>query len=120
MAKQLDISTAATKPAVNRSNMVLKYTIIGFCVGLLFPLVSILTEFQIRHIQFDYTKIGYLHGKSPALYVIDLAPVIIAFIFNFFALKNRRQNEELEVMLADKNEIIKRNSLVAKRIGEGV
>ncbi|MBQ3688549.1 MAG: PAS domain S-box protein [Bacteroidales bacterium] len=119
MAKQLDISTAATKPAVNRSNMVLKYTIIGFCIGLLFPLVSILTEFQIRHIQFDYTKIGYLHGKSPALYVIDLAPVIIAFIFNFFALKNRRQNEELEVMLADKNEIIKRNSLVAKRIGEG-
>jgi PAS domain S-box-containing protein len=53
------------------------------------------------------------------LYVIDLAPIVIAVIFNYFAVKNRRQNEELETMLADKNEIFRKNSLIAKRIGEG-
>ena len=119
MAKQeTDITTAASKSNSSR-NMVLKYTLIGFCIGLLFPLVSILTEFQIKHIQFDYTKIPYLHDRTPVLFVIDLAPIVIALIFNYFAVKNRRQNEELETMLAEKNEIFRKNSLIAKRIGEG-
>jgi len=119
MVKQeTDITTEVNNRNSSR-NLVLKYTFIGFCIGMLFPVASILAEFQIKHIQFDYSKILYLHDRTPVLFVIDLAPIVIAVIFNYFAVRNRRQNEELETMLRDKNEIFRKNSLIAQRIGEG-
>ena len=119
MVKQeTDITTEVNNRNSSRS-LVLKYTVIGFCIGMLFPVASILAEFQIKHIQFDYSKILYLHDRTPVLFVIDLAPIVIALIFNYFAVRNRRQNEELETMLRDKNEIFRKNSLIAQRIGEG-
>lgn len=99
--------------------MVLIYTVIGFCIGLLFPIVAILTAFSHNQIHFEVGKLDTIHILSPTLYIIDLAPVIIALIFNYFARKNREQNEALEMMLAEKNEIFRKNSLIAKRIGEG-
>ncbi|MBO7463658.1 MAG: hypothetical protein J6T96_13790, partial [Bacteroidales bacterium] len=119
MARQeTDISTR-DEGIVSSPHMVLIYTIIGFAIGLLFPVVSILADFQMKHIQFEFSKILYIHERTPMLYVIDLAPFVIAIIFNYFARRNRRQNEELEQMLSEKNEIFRKNSLIAKRIGEG-
>lgn len=119
MARQkTDISTTG-EGIVSNPHMVLIYTIIGFAIGLLFPVVAILADFQMKHIQFDISKLMYLHERTPMLYIIDLAPFVIAIIFNYFARRNRHQNEELEKMLTEKNEIFRKNSLIAKRIGEG-
>ena len=95
------------------------YTLIGVIIGLAFPFVSYLVDFQLKHIQFDITKILYLHERTPLLYVIDMAPFVIGAVFHYFARRNRQQNEELEKMLSERNEIIRKNSLIAKRIGEG-
>ncbi len=104
---------------VTNPHMVLIYTVVGFAIGMLFPIASILAEFQIKHIQFSFSKLLYIHERTPMLFVIDLAPFVIALIFNYFARRNRRQNEELEIMLNEKNEIFRKNSIIAKRIGEG-
>jgi PAS domain S-box-containing protein len=116
--QETDISATAVKTVSSRY-LVLIYTIIGFCIGLLFPIISILAEFQLKHIQFDLGKLGYLHDRTPILFVVDMSPLVIGLIFNYFARRNRRQNEELETMLAEKNDIFRKNSLIAKRIGEG-
>ncbi|MCQ2251866.1 MAG: PAS domain S-box protein [Bacteroidales bacterium] len=119
MARQeTDISVQETAP-VSSKHMVTIYTIVGFCIGLLFPIISILAEYQYKHIQFDFSKLEYIHGRTPVFYIVDLAPIVIALIFYFFAKRNRKQNEELEKMLAEQNEIFRKNSLIAKRIGEG-
>ncbi len=116
--QETDIS--ATEATTARSkHLVLIYTIIGFAIGLLFPIVAILTAFTHNQTHFDIAKLDTIHILSPDLYIIDLAPLVIALIFNYFARKNRQQNEELENMLAEKNEIFRKNSLIAKRIGEG-
>lgn len=105
--------------AASNKRYIFIYTLIGFAIGLAFPFVSYLVDFQMKHIQFDITKIYYLHERTPLLYVIDMAPFVIGLIFYYFASRNRQQNEELEKMLSERNEIISKNSLIAKRIGEG-
>ncbi|MCQ2975247.1 MAG: PAS domain S-box protein [Bacteroidales bacterium] len=101
-------------------NMVLIDTILGFLLGLLFPIISILIiAFSSDKNELTWVSIYTKHQMNPFIWIIDCIPFVMATIFNYFARKNRRQNEKLELMLADKNEIFKRNSLIAKRIGEG-
>ncbi|MBR3712736.1 MAG: PAS domain S-box protein, partial [Bacteroidales bacterium] len=116
--QETDISIKEDRIASN-PHMVLIYTMVGIAIGMLFPVVAILAEFQMKHIQFSLSKLLYIHNRSPLLYIIDLAPIVIGIIFNYFARRNRRQNEELEKMLDEKNEIFRKNSMIAKRIGEG-
>ncbi len=113
--QETDISASEAK-TVSSQNMELRYTIIGFCIGLLFPIIAILVE---KGLHFSISSIISLHSAKPMIYVVDCAPIVIALIFYYFARRNRKQNEELELMLAEKNEIFRKNSLIAKRIGEG-
>lgn len=113
-----NISQSETKE-VKGGNMVSTYTIIGFFIGLLFPLIAIFFELQDKKGSFILSEVPSVHEKVPSLFLMDLAPIFLALVFNYFARRNRKQNEDLEVMLAEKNEIFRKNSLIAKRIGEG-
>ena len=107
-----------TQQAKTGNNLVMYNTILGFVIGLLFPVGA--TLLFLRGQEFSLANIiAAQTGGSDMLWIIDLAPFVIGAIFNYFARKNRRQNEALERMLAEKNEIFTRNSMIAKRIGEG-
>ncbi|MCQ2250941.1 MAG: PAS domain S-box protein [Bacteroidales bacterium] len=112
--QETDISASEAKTNSSQ-RLVLIYTIVGFCIGLLFPLVAILQE---KGLDINAVSIKNLHSHF-SMYVCDFAPIVIALIFYYFARRNRQQNEELESMLDEKNEIFRKNSLIAKRIGEG-
>jgi len=118
MAQQdTNISTQEANTS-GSSNMVLTYTIVGFLIGLLFPLASIFVYIFDKSLTFNLNSIEHMH-KSSLAYVLDMAPFVIALIFFYFARRNRQQNKKLEIMLAEKNEIFRKNSMIAKRIGEG-
>ena len=109
-----DDEPRSTKKA---NNMVLYYTILGFLIGMPFPIGALLIGLSGH--EFSLSDIWDVHMETKYLWIIDSAPLVIAAIFNYFARKNRKQNEDLERMLAEKNDIFTRNSLIAKRIGEG-
>ena len=109
-----DDEPRSTKKA---SNMVLYYTILGFLIGMPFPIGALLICLSGH--EFSLSGIWDVHMETKILWIVDSAPFVIAAIFNYFARKNRKQNEDLERMLAEKNDIFTRNSLIAKRIGEG-
>ena len=93
-----------TQQAKTGNNLVMYNTILGFVIGLLFPVGA--TLLFLRGQEFSLANIiAAQTGGSDMLWIIDLAPFVIGAIFNYFARKNRRQNEALERMLAEKNEI---------------
>lgn len=101
------------------SDAVAGYTLAGILFGLLFTVLAYNIEFYLKGIKFDPSKILYLHGRTPVLWIVDTAPLILGFVFNFFARQAKRKNKELLSRLAEKNEIIRKNLQIAKRIGEG-
>ena len=92
------------KKATAANNMVLYNTILGFIIGLLFPVGATLLYLRGQELSIS-NIIAAQTGGSEMLWIIDLAPFVIGAIFNYFARRNRKQNEDLERMLAEKNEI---------------
>lgn len=54
-----------------------KYTLIGICFGLAFPLGAILFEMIRTNISFSMGMIWTLHMENPLMFMIDTAPVFL-------------------------------------------
>ena len=59
-----------------------------------------------------------LHIYSPALFFIDIIPFFIAYIVRRVAITNLDKEDELQKLIAEKDEIIQRNAHFAQMIGE--
>ena len=102
-------------------NKFLFYTLIGVLIGIVFPVLAILLEVQVKEFEFKFTfyKISLIHERNPVLYIVDLAPFVLGFIFYILAKINYKREITLHEALNKTNDIIEKNSAFAQKIGEG-
>lgn len=97
----------------------IQFPIGGVLFGFLFILAGILIEYFIRDYPFTLNAIALMHGQNPLLYIIDLAPIILGMASVFFKRNFYSRVSEQEKLLAEKEELIRKNALIARKIGEG-
>ncbi len=100
-------------------NLKLKFTLLGFLLGVLFPLVGIIIEIKKQMVNFDVTGIVYVHSVNKLLYIIDIAPFLLALIFNILIYYAQKVKDELNANIEKMNSVLQKNSDFAKKIGQG-
>ncbi|OFX58901.1 MAG: hypothetical protein A2046_11645 [Bacteroidetes bacterium GWA2_30_7] len=64
----------------NKPRQIIKhFTLSGFAIGLLCPILATIIEFNNKNLAFSLSNIMYVHQINPIIFIIDLAPVVIAF-----------------------------------------
>lgn len=91
----------------------------GAAMGLLLPFLAWVLDFIITGRDFTGEQILLMHKQSPILFVLYLAPIIGAIIIYSALKKNTHKEAEYEKRIAQKEEIINKNAVFAKQIGEG-
>jgi len=57
-----------------------RFTLIGFLVGLCFPLIAIIIDILFKGIGFSLASIAEIHEINPILFLIDIAPLVLAVV----------------------------------------
>ncbi|MCG9898611.1 MAG: hypothetical protein MH132_01285 [Hydrotalea sp.] len=93
-------------------NTTFKYTVTGVLFGLLFPLFAWATELILLDLPFSLETFLLIHRSNKLILIIETAPIVLGFVFYFLGKKQqqlKRFNNELNVQVADKDDIIKDN-----------
>lgn len=93
-------------------NTTFKYTVTGVLFGLLFPLFAWATEFILLDLPFSLETFLLIHRSNKLILIIETAPIVLGLVFYFLGKKQQqlqRFNNELNVQVADKDDIIKDN-----------
>lgn len=93
-------------------NTTFKYTVSGVLFGLLFPLFAWVTELILLDLPFSFETFLLIHRSNKLILIIETAPIVLGFVFYFLGKKQQqlqRFNNELNVQVADKDDIIKDN-----------
>jgi two-component system, sensor histidine kinase and response regulator len=64
-----------------------RFFVFGFFAGLLFSVLGTGLEFNSRHLPLSFGSLKFLHGTSPSIYVLDLAPVVFAAMIGLLGLQ---------------------------------
>ncbi len=67
----------------NRFTQKQKYTIIGVTMGLLFPIAGTLLECSYRNMEYSLHQFIECQKVSPALWLVDIAPLFLGLIVSF-------------------------------------
>lgn len=57
-----------------------RYTIGGFLLGIIFPLVFVITEILSQSLSFQFQTFVHLHAQHPVLFLLDLVPLFFAYL----------------------------------------
>ena len=96
-----------------------KYTIFGIIFGIIFPITVWLVNFISENYMVNFSDFVRMHQEQKLLYIIEIIPLIIG-LGVFFLLKAMNKKWKLiQDDIYEKEEIIEKNSEIAKRIGEG-
>ena len=96
-----------------------RITLIGIVGGFLFPLFSWLFDIIINNYSFSIKGISEMHETNPLHFIVDLAPIVIGITVNFLYRKTAKRRKYLQKIIRQRNEIIQKNSELARKIGEG-
>jgi len=96
-----------------------KYTVNGFLIGLLFPLIAWGIYFIIEKYQPSVIGIIQMHVKNPLHYIIDLAPFVLSITSYLLAKRIGAKRNILQNLILQKEKVIAKNAELAKKIGEG-
>jgi GAF domain-containing protein len=83
------------KPSASSLSEMQKYALIGFGIGLLFPITAIVFRILAGGQAFSLSSIAAVHASDPALWLIDTAPILFGFIAS---LAGKRQDEVYELV----------------------
>jgi len=90
------------KKETNRET-VLKYTISGIIIGLLFPVMGVIIELLLNNLSFSFRNVWQLHLNNPIIFIIWAAPFVLGYLVRYLG-KNiaeksfhiqKNKNEEL-------------------------
>jgi len=95
------------------------FTLIGFLLGLLFPLITIIYLLIQKSLPFSISSIQYLHTVEKTLIVVDIAPLVLMLVFYFLINFGYKLREKLNLKIEEINKNLEQNSEFAKRIGQG-
>lgn len=96
-----------------------KYTVNGFIVGLIFPLIAWTIYFITNKYKPTISGIALMHSENLLHYLIDLAPIILSLTSYILAKRIGEKRGLLQKVIIQKEEIIAKNAGFAKKIGEG-
>lgn len=61
-----------------RNKTVIIYTLIGICIGIMFPVGATILEMYASNIKINYEDVVILHKANMLLMVIDTAPAYLS------------------------------------------
>ncbi len=76
------------------------YALYGGLFGLMFPIFGTLVECYIRNMGFNYSQLLVCQANTPMLWIIDIAPIVLAIFASFAGQQMDRvrvRNKELNV-----------------------
>lgn len=88
-------------------------------LGLTFPFGAWIIEFIVHDYAFSFSGLASMHANNPVLYIVDLAPIILGVLGKLLISLIGDQLKEQKNLLEQKENIIQRNALIARKIGEG-
>lgn len=97
----------------------LRITLLGFLIGLLFPLIAWIIQIINEKIFFSFNSIIYIHSKTKILYIIDIAPIIISISAYFLSNYARNLYSNVSKNISRMNKLLENNTDFANRIGKG-
>lgn len=103
----------------NKNTLAWKLILIGFCLGLLFPVFSIFIELSRLSLEFNSNNLTDIHQNNWVFYLVDSAPLILAlaffFISTWYSKTQFKLQSELDIQLGN----IGRVTQFAEKIGSG-
>lgn len=111
--------TALVKTARNEfySQITRRYTIIGVLLGIVLLAVAWVLQFVLSDLTLSLAAIWDLHKAYPALFLIDLLPLIFGVMLYYIARRYERLQQDKQHQLEEKEQIIERNVNLARKIG---
>ncbi len=98
---------------------IIELTLFGLLGGIIFPVFAWLYELILNNAEFSIQGIWQMHLNNPLHFIIDLAPFVIGAVSNYLSRKSALRRRILLQTVLERNEIIKRNTELANRIGQG-
>jgi PAS domain S-box-containing protein len=103
---------------LNKNEMIIRYSAIGFVLGLVIVLIVYMVAFQALNEGFSFQHLGELHTSLWFLYVVDVFPVIAILLGGSLGNWRFKQMDKLTVRIrneTEKNSEIRRftHSLIA-------
>lgn len=102
---------------------ILRLTLIGFGIGLVFPFLAWIIEFHFQQLPFSlstfFSNLIYIHSKNKVILIVDSAPIILSFIFLMLSIYAKKVLSELNSSISRMNFLLDKNSEFAKKIGQG-
>jgi len=97
----------------------IKFTLITFIIGFLFPLIAWTIQIIFEKIYFSISSIIYIHSKTPILYIIDSAPFVLALTTYLLSSYTSKKYSEISKDISRMNKLLEKNTDFANRIGKG-
>jgi len=96
-----------------------RITVIALLIGFLFPIFAWLFDIVVNNYSFSINGFLEMHRENPLHFIVDLAPLVIGITANFLYSKTAQRRKYLQKIIRQRNEIIQKNSELARKIGEG-
>lgn len=112
------ITHSKTSPDIINKAVTQK-VIIAATVGLLIVIIAWALEFSAQGIALSVSGIAKLHVSNPALWIIDILPILFGYITYLSLKKHQEKVSFLEDEISQRDQDINKNALFAKTIGEG-
>ena len=96
-----------------------KYPVGGFLFGMMFPIIAWTIDFIFRDISFTASGIWEMHTGNPLQFVIDMAPFILGGVAYLLARKIQKDQEKLELIIAERDVYVEDISKFSRKIGKG-
>ncbi len=100
------------------SSYVKRQTLLGFTLGLIFPLISWTLEVLTKNYDLSLKSIFLFHIENQQNFLIDLIPFVIAGIVYMLSVSSERVNKELKFEVEELNGKIQKNANFANLIGK--
>jgi len=96
-----------------------RITLFGIIGGFLFPLFAWLFDIIINNYSFSVAGLIEMHQVNSLHFIVDLAPIVIGITANLLYRKTSKRRKYLQKIILQRNEVIQKNSELARKIGEG-
>ena len=96
-----------------------KVTLFAVIGALSFPLFAWFFDIIVNNYSFSVKGIFEMHLNSPLHFIVDTSPIVIGSLVYFIYNKTSKRRKYLQEVISQRNNVIKKNSELARKIGQG-
>jgi len=105
--------------STTQARLISHKVVVAGVIGLLFMVLAWILELIGQNIPFSISSIGAIHSTNPTLWIIDILPLLFAYVTWVQLSKHQEKVVFLEEEIQQRDDDINKNALFAKKIGEG-